>query len=198
MCKIPPDSPPPRCKLQTIVAKNRVVWERLNTKGILLIAFTGAHIAWNNTHTLPVAKHRWRIGTHKTHNNLWWKMWRSRQPPCPDWTQWRPVFFRIGRTAQKTTWRPPWRRAQTPSVTSPPGNSSHTRGPTETTNLVSEACFWYTLGVWPPGFRKSRKEEVVLLRLRIGQTYFPTHIYYVKKILLNAQHARRSTLSDTF
>ena len=29
-----------------------------------------------------------------------------------------------------------------------------------------------TLGHWPPGFRKSRKEEVVLSRLRIGHTSF--------------------------
>ena len=55
-----------------------------------------------------------------------------------------------------------------------------------------------TLGEWPPGFRRSRKEEVVLSRLRIGHTYFPTHIFYVGKILLNAQHVRRSTLSGTF
>ena len=33
-----------------------------------------------------------------------------------------------------------------------------------------------TLGVWPSGFRNSRKEEVVLSRLRIGHTYF-THSY---------------------
>ena len=31
-----------------------------------------------------------------------------------------------------------------------------------------------TLGVWPSGFRNSRKEEVVISRLRIGHTYF-TH-----------------------
>ena len=31
-----------------------------------------------------------------------------------------------------------------------------------------------TLGVWPSGFRNSRKEEVILSRLRIGHTYF-TH-----------------------
>ena len=29
-----------------------------------------------------------------------------------------------------------------------------------------------TLGEWPPGCRRSRKEEVVLSRLRIGHTYF--------------------------
>ena len=29
------------------------------------------------------------------------------------------------------------------------------------------------LGEWSPGFRESRKEEVVLSRLRIGNTYFP-------------------------
>ena len=28
------------------------------------------------------------------------------------------------------------------------------------------------LGEWPPGLRRSRKEEVVLSRLRIGHTYF--------------------------
>ena len=33
-----------------------------------------------------------------------------------------------------------------------------------------------TLGGWPPGIRKSRKEEVVLSRLRIRHTYFP-HSY---------------------
>ena len=43
-----------------------------------------------------------------------------------------------------------------------------------------------------------RKGEVVLSRLRIGHTYFPTRIFYVGKILLNAQHVRRSTLSDKF
>ena len=55
-----------------------------------------------------------------------------------------------------------------------------------------------TLGEWPPGFRKSRKEEVVLSWLRIGHTYFPTHIIHVGKINLIAQRAMRSTLSDTF
>ena len=54
-----------------------------------------------------------------------------------------------------------------------------------------------TLSVWPSGFRNSHKEEVVLSWLTIGPTYF-THTFYVKKILLNAQHVRRSTLSDTF
>ena len=54
-----------------------------------------------------------------------------------------------------------------------------------------------TLCEWPPGFRNSRKEEVVLSRLRIGHAYF-SHTFYVKNILLNAQHVRRSTLSDTF
>ena len=33
-----------------------------------------------------------------------------------------------------------------------------------------------TLGGWPPGVRKSRKEEVVLSRLRIRHTYF-SHSY---------------------
>ena len=37
-----------------------------------------------------------------------------------------------------------------------------------------------TLGVWPPGFRNSRKEEVVLSRLRIGHTYF-THSYILRQ-----------------
>ena len=37
-----------------------------------------------------------------------------------------------------------------------------------------------TLGVWPPGFRNSRKEEVVLSRLRIGHTYF-SHSYILCK-----------------
>ena len=50
-----------------------------------------------------------------------------------------------------------------------------------------------TLGEWPSGFRNSRKEEVVLSRLMIGHTYFLIHTLYVKKILLNAQHVRRST-----
>ena len=36
-----------------------------------------------------------------------------------------------------------------------------------------------TLGVWPPGFRNSRKEEVVLSRLRIGHTYF-SHSYILR------------------
>ena len=37
-----------------------------------------------------------------------------------------------------------------------------------------------TLGVWPSGFRNSRKEEVVLSRLRIGHTYF-THSYILRQ-----------------
>ena len=36
-----------------------------------------------------------------------------------------------------------------------------------------------TLGVWPSGFRNSRKEEVVLSRLRIGHTYF-SHSYILR------------------
>ena len=40
---------------------------------------------------------------------------------------------------------------------------------------------------WRPGFRKSRKEEFVLQRLRTDNTYvFHTHTFYVKKIVLNA------------
>ena len=37
-----------------------------------------------------------------------------------------------------------------------------------------------TLGEWPPGFRGSRKEEVVLARLRIGHTYF-THSFILRQ-----------------
>ena len=37
-----------------------------------------------------------------------------------------------------------------------------------------------TLGEWPPGFRRSRKEEVVLSRLRIGHTYF-SHSYILRR-----------------
>ena len=37
-----------------------------------------------------------------------------------------------------------------------------------------------TLGVWPPGFRNARKEEVVLSRLRIGHTYF-SHSYILRQ-----------------
>ena len=37
-----------------------------------------------------------------------------------------------------------------------------------------------TLGVWPSGFRNSRKEEVVFSRLRIGHTYF-THSYILRQ-----------------
>ena len=37
-----------------------------------------------------------------------------------------------------------------------------------------------TLGVWPSGFRNSRKEEVVLSRLRIGHTYF-SHSYIFRQ-----------------
>ena len=37
-----------------------------------------------------------------------------------------------------------------------------------------------TLGEWPPGFRKSRKEEVVWLRLKIGHTYF-SHSYILRR-----------------
>ena len=37
-----------------------------------------------------------------------------------------------------------------------------------------------TLGVWPSGFRNSRKEEVVLFRLRIGHTYF-SHSYILRQ-----------------
>ena len=36
------------------------------------------------------------------------------------------------------------------------------------------------LGVWPPGFRNSRKEEVVLSRLRIGHAYF-SHSYILRQ-----------------
>ena len=48
-----------------------------------------------------------------------------------------------------------------------------------------------TLGEWPPCFRNSRKEGVVLFRLRIGHTYFSHSYIYVK-------HVRTSTLPDTF
>ena len=34
--------------------------------------------------------------------------------------------------------------------------------------------------LWPPGFRRSRKEEVVLSRLRIGHTYF-SHSYILRR-----------------
>ena len=37
-----------------------------------------------------------------------------------------------------------------------------------------------TLREWPPGFRRSRKEEVVLSRLRIGHTYF-YHSYILRR-----------------
>ena len=37
-----------------------------------------------------------------------------------------------------------------------------------------------TLGEWPPVFRNSRKEEVVLSRLRIGHTYF-SHSYILRQ-----------------
>ena len=37
-----------------------------------------------------------------------------------------------------------------------------------------------TLGVWPPGFRNSRKEEVVLSRLRICHIYF-SHSYILRQ-----------------
>ena len=37
-----------------------------------------------------------------------------------------------------------------------------------------------TLGEWPPGFRRSRQEEVVLSRLRIGHTYF-SHSYILRR-----------------
>ena len=37
-----------------------------------------------------------------------------------------------------------------------------------------------TLGEWPPGFRNSRKEEVVLSRLRICHTYF-SHSYILRQ-----------------
>ena len=36
------------------------------------------------------------------------------------------------------------------------------------------------LGEWPPGFRNSRKEEIVLSRLRIGHTYF-SHSYILRQ-----------------
>ena len=36
------------------------------------------------------------------------------------------------------------------------------------------------LGEWPPAFRKSRKEEIVLSRLGIGHTYFP-HSYILRQ-----------------
>ena len=37
-----------------------------------------------------------------------------------------------------------------------------------------------TLGEWPPCFRNSRKEEVVLSRLRISHTYF-SHSYIIRQ-----------------
>ena len=37
-----------------------------------------------------------------------------------------------------------------------------------------------TLGEWPPGFRNSRNEEVVLSRLRIGHAYF-SHSYILRQ-----------------
>ena len=37
-----------------------------------------------------------------------------------------------------------------------------------------------TLGEWPPGFRNSRMEEVVLFRLTIGHTYF-SHSYILRQ-----------------
>ena len=37
-----------------------------------------------------------------------------------------------------------------------------------------------TLGEWPPGFRNSRKEKVVLSRLRIGHAYF-SHSYILRQ-----------------
>ena len=37
-----------------------------------------------------------------------------------------------------------------------------------------------TLGEWPPGFRSSHKERVVLSRLRIGHTYF-SHSYILRE-----------------
>ena len=37
-----------------------------------------------------------------------------------------------------------------------------------------------TLGEWRPGFRNSRKEEVVLSRLRIGHTYF-SHSFILRR-----------------
>ena len=37
-----------------------------------------------------------------------------------------------------------------------------------------------TLGEWPPGCRRSRKEEVVSSRLRIGHTYF-SHSYILRR-----------------
>ena len=37
-----------------------------------------------------------------------------------------------------------------------------------------------TLGEWPPGFRNSRNEEVVLSRLRIGHGYF-SHSYILRQ-----------------
>ena len=37
-----------------------------------------------------------------------------------------------------------------------------------------------TLGEWPPGFKKFRKEEVVVSRLRIGHAYF-SHSYILRR-----------------
>ena len=55
-----------------------------------------------------------------------------------------------------------------------------------------------TLGVWPPRFRNSRKEEVVLSRLRIGHTYFSHSYILCKEDPPECTACRRSTLSDTF
>ena len=53
-----------------------------------------------------------------------------------------------------------------------------------------------TFGEWSPGCRRSRKQEVVLSRLEMAILF--SHSYILpQKILLNAQHVRRSTLSDT-
>ena len=50
-----------------------------------------------------------------------------------------------------------------------------------------------TLGEWPPGFRNSRKEEVVLSRLRIGHTYF-SHSYILRHTWCIANFSRRESL----
>ena len=38
-----------------------------------------------------------------------------------------------------------------------------------------------TLGEWPPAFRNSHREEVIVSRLRIGHTYFFSHSFILHK-----------------
>ena len=58
--------------------------------------------------------------------------------------------------------------------------TKHNHSCTSCHTILEKLSTLPTLGVWQSGFRNSRKEEVVLSRLRIGHTYF-THSYILRQ-----------------